>query len=335
MTPTSTTTHHDYFVVDQFVGRSAWAQRIRRRVTQVAAYRYNVLISGEAGTGRELIARAIHAHSPRRAAPFIPLDCRTMTCGLFASQVAGIVRPSSSGDGSVTASLGCFRAADHGTIFLQDVQCLDRGSQELLNRILATSQVLPVGGSEPVAVDCRVMASTQVDLADLVREGDFRPDLFYRLNSLPIRAASLKSRREDIPALVRHGLAKHAVEHMQPLPSVSASAVQLLCRYDWPGNVTDLMEVLERALLLSTGEVLDEEIFASLLDLDADIEECSAPLEPSTEAGNDVSCAWPTLADVEARHVQHTLEQAGFNIPLAAELLGLSPDALQKKIGRS
>lgn len=234
------------------VGQSEWACGVRKRISQVANFRYNVLVTGPSGTGKELVARAVHAWSDRSQRPFIPVNCAAIPSSLFSSQLFGHVKGAFTG--AQHAALGCFRAADGGTLFLDEIGDLDLDSQAKLLRVLQERKVTPVGALDDIEVDVRTIAATNRDLAREVQLGRFRLDLFYRLNVLSIETQALAQRTADIEPLANHFLAKAAMESGLPFKALTRDAVRLLHTHPWPGNVRELQNTIERALVMTEGD---------------------------------------------------------------------------------
>jgi DNA-binding NtrC family response regulator len=249
--------------IERIIGVSAWAEEVRRSIELVAVHQSSVLIIGPSGTGKELIARAIHACSRRATRPFIPVDCAVTTGTLFASHMFGHVKGSFTG--ATAATLGCFRAADSGTIFLDELGEMELELQAKLLRVLQQRVVTPVGSHQEIPVDVRVLAATNKDLATEVEAGRFREDLFYRLNVVTIRTVGLRQRPEDIPVLADRYLAELASRHGMPMCSLSPAAIEVLQSYAWPGNVRELENVLERAVMFSSGDEIDPDALTGLM----------------------------------------------------------------------
>lgn len=237
------------YSLERIVGLSPWSRRIRAEIHRLARYSSSVLVTGPSGSGKELIARAIHAESPRASKPFIPIDCASITGTLFASHMFGHVQGAFTG--ATHTAVGGFRAADGGTIFLDEIGELELDLQAKLLRVLQERTVVPVGSYQEMPVDVRVVAATNRDLGAEVRAGNFREDLYYRINVVSLRSDPLRDRPEDIEILARYIFAKLAVRHGMPLKYLSPRALEFLTSYAWPGNVRQLENVLERAALYS------------------------------------------------------------------------------------
>ena len=319
---------------------------------------------GPSGTGKELIARAIHACSPRSAKPFIPVDCAVTTGTLFASHMFGHVKGSFTG--ATSSTLGCFRAADGGTIFLDEIGEMELELQAKLLRVLQQRTVVPVGSHQEVPIDVRVIAATNRDLFREVTDGRFREDLFYRLNVVAIQTRPLRERPEDVPVLAARYLAELSARHGMPQCSLSPAAITVLQTYAWPGNVRELENVLERAVMFSSGDEIDPDALSGLMGARPAGEQASGAvhlavaasrgivsptpvpgvyrveprIQPAPAASRPVAAehggdeSWPTLADVERMHLERTLAATMQNKSLAAKMLGIDRSVLRRKLQR-
>src|SRR5262245_25391804 len=224
------------------------------RVDHVAATTASVLLLGETGTGKELLARAIHHRSPRRGRPLVVVNCAALPANLIESELFG--RERGAFTGAHASQVGRFELANRGTLLLDEIGELPLEVQSKLLRVLQQGQLERLGSPRTVEVDVRVIAATNRDLAEEVRQGRFRPDLYYRLNVFPITLPSLRDRAGDIPALVRHLVRRLSRDLHKPIDTIPPTVMQTLERYDWPGNIRELENVLQRAIILSEGPTL-------------------------------------------------------------------------------
>jgi two-component system response regulator AtoC len=307
---------------ESIVGASAAMEELLRQVRKVAPLKTTVLVEGESGTGKELVARALHELSPRASFAFVAVNCGAIPAELIESELFGHVR------GAFTDAhrnkKGLAAEADGGTLFLDEIGELPLGLQVKLLRFLEDEEVRPVGDTRSRKVDVRVVAATARDLRRAVAEGEFREDLFYRLNVVGLRLPPLRERREDVPALAAHFLARFArLRPELPPPSFSQEALAALAGYRWPGNVRELEHVVERAVVLAERPVIGEE---DLPDVVRD-----APPSAASAAAGDLSIKRGTR-DLEARLIRAALERTGGNRTRAAEILEISYRALLYKI---
>ena len=291
-----------------------------------------MLITGPSGTGKELIARSIHASSGRAGGSFIPVDCASIPGTLFASQLFGHVKGAFTGASS--AALGCFRAADGGTIFLDEVGELDLELQSKLLRVIQERKVTPVGSHEPIPIDVRIVAATNRDLRKELAANRFRLDLYYRLDVLSLESVPLKDRSEDIEPLSEYILEKMVTEREMPRKCLSAAALRLMRAYDWPGNVRQLQNILERAVVLSQDEVIGPEWIPRIDDTAMPL---PAPAEslPNGNATADSPASaegWLNYSENEKEHLRRTLEQTGYNQSAAARMLGIDYRLLLRRM---
>ncbi len=299
------------------VGRSPQMKRVFKLIERVAPTDSTVLVTGESGTGKELVARALHAGSHRAARPFMVVDCTTLVGTLFENELFGHAKGSYTGATSTTH--GRFELADGGTVFLDEVGCVDLGMQQKLLRVLEQREITRVGSSRVIPVDIRVIAATNTDLGEAARTGRFRQDLYYRLSVFPIALPPLRHRRPDIPSLAEHFLRLHDERRRKDVTSISPDAMAILMAQDWPGNVRELSNAIERAVVLAEG---DELLPEHLLHYGR----MRMPSE-STGTGRPIG-----LADLEREHIQHVLRSTGGNRSLAAELLGIDRKTLWRKL---
>lgn len=246
------------------LGHSAVMQRLHAQIRQVADTTATVLIRGESGVGKELVARALHQQSSRRRRPFVSLNCAAIASGLIASELFGHERGALTG--AVQSRRGVFERADTGTLFLDEVCSLSLIAQAHLLRTLQDGLIVRVGGETQRQVEVRVVAATNQDLGHLVATHALRADLFHRLNVVPLDVPALRERREDIPLLVTHFLHQYTTMHHRQVEGVSAAALEILCQYAWPGNVRELANVLERLVVLSTQRLLDAKAVQAALE---------------------------------------------------------------------
>jgi len=303
------------------VGRHPEMVRIYQLITQIATTPTTVLITGESGTGKELVARAIHAHSGRRGQPFVAINVAAIPDTLIESELFGHEKGAFTG--AHARKLGRFELAHGGTVFLDEIGTLRLDLQAKLLRALQEREIERLGGVRPVPVDVRILAATNVNLRSAVRAREFREDLYYRLNVVPIHVPPLRERREDIPALVDYFVRKLARECNREVRGVSAGALDVLTRYDWPGNVRELENVLHRAVVLARSPVIH------LQDVPLDV----AMPETGSRLGEDVG---PPLREAmeqfERQYILRVLEGAGWNVSRAARLLGVHRNTILTKL---
>jgi DNA-binding NtrC family response regulator len=297
------------------------------RVDQIADTDASVLIRGETGTGKEVVARLLHGASQRRAGPFVAVNVSAIPEPLAESELFGHVRGAFTGaDKSRT---GRFAAADGGTLFLDEIGEMPRGLQVKLLRALQEREVTPVGGSEAVAVDVRVVAATHRDLEGMIEEGTFREDLFYRLDVVPIEIPPLRERRQDIPALADHFRVDVNAREGRTVPGFALDVIQRLGAYDWPGNVRELENLVERLVVVAGHRMIVMDDLPSHLRMSViDLENATLDLPQS---GVDLRIF---LTQLEERLIAQALERTGGNKNRAAELLGMNRTTLVEKLRR-
>ncbi|MBI2923193.1 MAG: sigma-54-dependent Fis family transcriptional regulator [Planctomycetes bacterium] len=297
------------------VGESESLRAVLAAAAKAATTPATVLLTGESGTGKELVARAIHYGGTRAAAPFVPVNCGGIPEGLLESELFGHVKGAFTG--ATESRAGFFQTAEGGTLFLDEIGETSVAMQVKLLRVLQDHEVCMVGLNRGRPVNVRVIAATNKDLPGLVRKGKFREDLFYRLNVISIRIPPLRERREDVAPLVRAFAEKFARELGRPAPVISERALRSLVDYDWPGNVREVENLVQRLMVMTEGGTVD------VADLPAPMR-FSAPRE--TAAANR------TLADVEAEHIAAVLASVEGNKTRAAEILGIDRKTLRERL---
>jgi two-component system response regulator PilR (NtrC family) len=309
------------------VGNSAAIREVIGLVEKVAAGRTTVLILGESGVGKELVARAIHARSQRAAGPFVPINCGAIPEGLVESELFGHVRGAFTGANSDRP--GLFKAAQGGTVFLDEVGELPVAAQVKLLRAIQERRIKPVGGARDFEVDARIIAATNRDLAEEVKEGGFREDLFYRLNVIQIRVPPLRERREDILSLAQHFVERYSAEADRPALPLSKEAAVHLQSYGWPGNVRELQNAIERAVTLAEGSQIAAEVLPhQVRGVDHAVPEAAMVIP---QGGMDLQAY---LDNVERRFLRLALEQAGGTKKSAARLLGLTFRSMRYRLAK-
>jgi two-component system, NtrC family, response regulator AtoC len=302
------------------VGRSRAIQEVLTRIERVAPSRSTVLVTGETGTGKELVARAIHDRSPQRAMPLIKVNCAAIPEPLLESELFGHMRGAFTG--AVSNKKGKFALADGGTLFLDEIGTLTVAVQAKLLRVLQEREFEPLGAERTQRVEVRVIAATNRDLRALVADGRFQEDLFYRLNVIPIALPPLRERREDIPLLVDYFVRKHVQRTGKRIDRVEKGALGALEDYNWPGNVRELENAIERAVVLATGSVIDVGDVSFM-----GVASAAASGLPSHKLHANVEWA-------ERESVKRALRQAGGIKKDAAEILGISQRALSYYLGK-
>jgi DNA-binding NtrC family response regulator len=306
--------------IDNIIGNSPKMNKVFEVVEMVAPTKTTILIQGPSGTGKELIARAIHLCSPRRDKPFIKTNCAAIPDGLMESELFGHEKGAFTG--AIRRTKGRFELADGGTLFLDEISEIKQNLQAKLLRVLQEKEFEKVGNPEPVQVDVRIIVTTNRDLLEEVRKGNFREDLFYRLNVVPINLPPLKERKEDIPLLVDYFVAKYCIENDRTIKNIDEEALKLLMQYDWPGNVRELENTIERAVVISKEQTIHTKhlYFGDY------------------KGGENTStqyCSLPsgvTLKEFERMLILQTLREQGGNRTWAAEKLGISVRTLRNKL---
>ncbi|MBU1169378.1 MAG: sigma-54 dependent transcriptional regulator [Proteobacteria bacterium] len=304
------------------IGRSPAMVKLLETVAQVAQSEATVLITGESGTGKELIAGATHYNSPRKDAPFVKINCAAITESLLESELFGHEKGSFTG--AHRKKEGKFIQANGGSLFLDEVSEMPLSMQVKLLRVLQERELTRVGGEDLIKVDVRVIAATNKNLSELIAKGEFREDLYYRLNVVDLFIPPLRERKDDIPLIAQLYLEKFAEKNRKSVTGFSPQAMDILIRYPWPGNVRELLNAVERAIVLSQKEYLDEHDFESIRTQETVSEESR---DGFIDLQNDM-----TLEDVEKNVIIKTLEAVDGNKSEAARRLGITRKTLHKKL---
>ncbi|HHT9111936.1 MAG TPA: sigma-54-dependent transcriptional regulator [Candidatus Wunengus sp. YC65] len=291
---------------------------IYEQIKKIAQSKASVLIQGESGTGKELIARAIHVHSPRCENPFIRVNCAALAETLLESELFGHERGAYTG--AISKHTGRFELANEGTLLLDEISEISPNIQAKLLRVLEEEEIERVGGEKTIKIDVRIVATTNRNLMNEIQKGTFREDLFYRLNVVPIYLPPLRERRDDIPLLVDYYLRKYSLENNAVVKSIDKEAMDYLCQYNWPGNIRELKNIIQRAVVMGSHEVLQLEQFNCL------------STHQDVERSKNTSTAGKAIEDVERDLIYSTLEKMGGNKTKAAELLKITTRTLRNKL---
>src|SRR5512134_2590458 len=308
------------------IGRSARMKQVFDLIIQAAPSRTTILINGESGTGKELVARSLHQNSTRADRAFITVNSGNLPPDLLESNLFGHVKGAFTG--AVYPKKGLFELADKGTIFFDEIGNIPLETQAKLLRVIQEREFMRLGGVETIKVDVRIIAATNVDLKRMMDEGRFREDLYYRLHVITVQLPPLRERRDDIPLLVQHFLDKYGQENQKPDLELTPEALDLLMEHDWPGNVRELENVIERAVVLSTGTRIDADLIPDHVRSSRRFQMPQFVVPPEGISFKDV------ITDFERRLIESTLEAAGGVQKRAAELLHIKPTTLNEMLKR-
>jgi len=310
----------DRFDFSKIIGQSSAMRKLLETIAIVAPTEATVLITGESGTGKELIANAIHLNSPRRDKPLIKVNCAALPEALLESELFGHEKGAFTG--ALTRRQGRFQLAHKGSIFLDEIAEMAPSTQAKILRVLQEREFEPLGSSNTVRVDTRVITATNKNLKEEIKEGHFREDLFYRINVVTLSVPPLRERREDIPLLADFFLKQYAVKNRRLIKGFTPRATDLLMRYDWPGNVRELANMVERSVIMARGDMITPDEFSDTLRaLDPEMKKSEIGLTPRR-----------SLKDVEKEMILMTLKDTEGNRTHAAKILGISRRTLQLKL---
>ena len=324
-----------------FIGSCSRMKELYRHIRKIANSSATVLLLGETGTGKELVARAVHDLSPRATGPFVRVNCGALSESLLESELFGHIKGAFTN--AIENRTGRFEAAHGGTIFLDEINSVSATLQVKLLRVLQEHEFERVGDSKTISVDCRILAATNRDLAEMVEKESFREDLYYRLNVLPIYVPALRDRREDIPDLVRFFINRYAIENQRIISSVSSEALSFLKSYLWPGNVRELQNYIERAIVLADSEELSAELLPPHVRGEAPVRFgrvrtelqslCAELVSRSlTEVAEDGSSHEAVMGLVERELILQVLRSCQGTQTKTATKLGINRNTLHKKI---
>jgi DNA-binding NtrC family response regulator len=314
----------EYGMFGRLVGNSAEMRKIYHVIEQAAPTNASVLISGESGTGKELVAQTIHQLSARASATYVPINCVAIPDMLLESELFGHEKGAFTG--AVERRPGCFEIADHGTLFLDEIAEMTPPTQVKLLRVLQERTFRRLGGRMEQAVDVRIIAATNVDPQNAVKEGKLREDLYYRLNVFEVKLPSLRDRKGDLPLLIEHFVNEYNARHSRSVAALEPRAMDLLCAYSWPGNVRELRNVIERATIVANGHFITIDDLPRLSD--------SSRTTPLSAAARGLAPGL-TVAEAEQQLIEVTLLHTNGNKTRAAELLGISLKTLHNKLTRA
>lgn len=308
------------FNFNHIIGESSAMKEVYRMVKRVSDAISNVLITGPSGTGKELVARAIHSNGPRSSKPFIALNCGAIPKDLVESELFGHKKGSFTG--AISDKDGVFVAANKGTVFLDEIGEIPLNQQVNLLRVIQEREVKPIGSNKMVSFDTRILAATNKDLEQEVEQGNFREDLYYRLNVVEIPLPTLQERKEDIPLLAQHFLQKYSRELNRPVKGITGNAMGALISFEWKGQVRELENIIERSVLLGDGE------FITLDDLPRSVRESNGDIDYDSDSLEDA------VQTFEKHHILSMLKRTDGNKAEAARLLGIDPSTLYRKMER-
>lgn len=306
--------------VDQFIGESKVINLVKEQIEKIAQTNSKVLITGESGTGKEVAAQMIHSKSQRNKNPFVKVNCAAIPEQLIEAELFGVQKGAFTG--AVQTRDGKFMLADTGTLFLDEIGDMSLSTQTKVLRVLQDSEFQRVGGTETLTTDVRIIAATNKDLSQMVKDNNFREDLYFRLHVVPIKMPAIRERKEDIPILIQYFLQKYCVENNKPLLNISDDVLDNLTSYNWPGNIREIKNTIERMVILSDGKTIDKNLMPPEIEND-EIQSLNLKDSPSLREFRDT---------VEIQYIQKLMEKKGNNITKVAKILDVDRTYLYKKL---
>lgn len=305
------------------IGEHPLFKNVIKMILKIAPFDATALIIGESGTGKEMVAKAIHNISPRKNKPFIPINCSAIPENLIESELFGYLPGAFTG--ATIRKKGIFEAAEGGTIFLDEISEIPLQTQVKLLRFLQSKEIYPLGSTTPINVDVRIISASNIDLEERIKSGQFRADLYYRLNIFTIKLPPLRDRSSDIPRLANYFLEKYRHFANNSNKFFTSSAIKMLLDYSWPGNIRELEAVVQKAIILSETDAIDEKVIGSIINLNTNL---------TSNYNSMISKENKSLDEIEKSIIMEAMNKTGWNISKASKILGITYRTLQYRLGK-